>query len=107
MSAVPAFYNTNHLTGAELAQATSTALHQEEKVMAIFRLHPGQDLGPSKVWRFGVEFAQDDWILTSVRRAIFNLTDRGKLTKLDRTAMGYYGKPEHTWRITFTLGATP
>jgi hypothetical protein len=35
--------------------------------------------------------------LTSIRRAMTNLTTDGKLTKTNRYVIGIYDKPEHLW----------
>tara|TARA_R110002020_G_scaffold443766_1_gene655058 strand:- start:42715 stop:42900 length:186 start_codon:yes stop_codon:yes gene_type:complete len=37
--------------------------------------------------------------ITSIRRAITELTSKGKLTKLDRMKKGEYGKNCHCWQL--------
>lgn len=37
--------------------------------------------------------------LTSIRRAITNLTTQGKLTKTERKTVGIYGRNECVWEI--------
>mgnify|MGYP003118974616 CR=1 FL=1 len=37
--------------------------------------------------------------LTSVRRAMTNLTTDGKLMKTNRYVIGNYDKPEHLWEL--------
>ena len=37
--------------------------------------------------------------LTSVRRAVTNLTNRGDLVKTDKQVKGPYGRPEYQWRL--------
>ena len=37
--------------------------------------------------------------LTSIRRAMTVLTQRGKLVKLDERVVGAYGRNEHVWAI--------
>ena len=39
------------------------------------------------------------WPLTSVRRAITNLSSDGELVKTNDKVTGIYGKPEHLWRL--------
>lgn len=39
------------------------------------------------------------WPITSIRRAITNLTNDGELVKHDRMRMGDYGKDNHTWSL--------
>ena len=37
--------------------------------------------------------------LTSIRRALTNLTNAGELVKTDKQMKGMYGRPEHQWRL--------
>jgi hypothetical protein len=37
--------------------------------------------------------------ITSIRRAITNLTDAGKIIKTDQYVKGNYGKLEHLWEL--------
>ena len=68
-----AYYNTNRETGSTLSLSWGKANKQEH---------------------YGKRYP-----LTSIRRAISNLTDNGKLMKLERMVMGNYGKKVHTWRL--------
>ena len=40
--------------------------------------------------------------ITSIRRAITNLTDAGKIIKTDQYVKGNYGKLEHLWELATT-----
>jgi len=40
-----------------------------------------------------------EWPITSIRRAITNLTDDEKIVKTQKTTKGIYGKKEHLWAL--------
>lgn len=63
------------------------------EVLAFFMANPGPHT-PCRIHRF----VFPDKMLTSVRARITELTDDGKLEKLDVYEAGLYGKPAHTWR---------
>jgi Fe2+ or Zn2+ uptake regulation protein len=91
------FHNTVGLRGQPLIDAVRAAEGQEAIVLAVFE-HAGRALTPSEVWRL-ISDAGHLWPLTSVRRAISNLTREGLLVKLDVQRTGIYGKPEHHWAL--------
>ena len=39
------------------------------------------------------------WPITSIRRAMTNLTDDGMIVKTQETVKGVYGKNEHLWSL--------
>lgn len=69
------------------------AAHQDELVLAWFRQHPGILATPEQVWQAVLPMAP----LTSVRRAMTNLTNRGLLLKTEHTRESMYGRRAHTW----------
>lgn len=85
------YHNTNGLEGAQLALALSRAITQEERVLEVFK--DGVMLTPEGV----LEHFPRGTPLTSVRRAISNLTKAGILRKTDRMDLGFYGAPVHYW----------
>jgi hypothetical protein len=91
------FYNTTQVLGDELKHCRANVMRQDDIVLAYFR--QGGDHTPSEVWQSGI---LDNAPLTSVRRAITNLTDMGKLEKTTRQRRGIYGKPEFVWRLPAT-----
>ena len=95
------YHNTNNLTGNELKKANQKACSQEEAIMDIFIDNKGVQLTPSCVWEiYCSEF--NSIPLTSIRRAITNLTNKHKLFKTHKMEEGIYGKPEHFWEIPKT-----
>jgi len=93
------YYNTNDETGETLQSSRSNTTNQENMILAIFETYPNEGLTP-----FDIEdFAHDqevNWPITSIRRAITDLTNAGKLTKTNDKKLGRYGKNVHTWKLS-------
>ena len=101
------YHNTTNLNGEELKEAKRNAVTQEENVIDIFEhltivYGKEQLLTPSRI--------ESQWInllrgrkrfppITSIRRALTNLTKKGKLEKTNKMEVGKYGKPEHCWKL--------
>ena len=91
------YYNTTNLSGKDLSRSIEQANKQEEIVMAIFR-SKNKPLSPVDVHKvYCTHLPQVP--ITSIRRAITNLTDQGKLIKTDLTGMGEYGKINYKWKL--------
>ena len=92
------YYNTNDENGETLRNSRDNSTNQENMILAIFETYPNEGLTP-----FDIEdFAHDqevNWPITSIRRAITDLTNAGKLTKTSITKLGKYGKQVHTWKL--------
>lgn len=91
------YWNTTGLKGDELAEARRAASNQEAFVLALYRAARGP-LSPSEALH-RCEAAGKAWPLTSVRRAVTNLTKAGALVRLDSKRQGDYGRPEHEWGL--------
>jgi len=93
------YYNTTELTREDKIKYTSKAKAQESEIRSWF-LHTNNENTPSEIW----EKLFDKKIpITSVRRAMTNLTN-GTSPFLKKTAKkrnGFYGKPEHVWKIYY------
>lgn len=91
------FFNTINLTGQELAKAIRTAQKQDERVLLLFVEKNGPmtptecSLKYNKLWQ--------DIPITSIRRAISNLTNAGYLEKTDQKGPGMYGKQNYKWQV--------
>ena len=90
------FYNTIGLQGSELAQANASCETQEERVLKIMQV--GCSFTPSHVHWVYNEFYPEVPI-TSIRRAMTNLTRRGLIRKTDEKEEGKYGKLNYKWII--------
>ena len=69
-------------------------MKQENYILAFFK-HEQEPMSPSMVHKA----FNNVWPLTSVRRAITNLSSDGELLKTNDKVTGIYGKPEHLWRL--------
>ena len=89
------YYNTNNETGNTLTTSRTRVNVQEREIIAAFNGRPGRKMTPFDV--------QDDVghhvPITSIRRAITNLTSRGVLTKSETMKMGRHGKMNHCWEL--------
>lgn len=86
------FHNTTHLTGIELQTEIDKAKTQQDKVLTAFK-ESGKEMTPFEVQ----ELLGDDAIITSVRRAISNLTRDGFLKQTGDYRLGKYGKKNFVW----------
>ena len=91
------FYNTNKTMGQELSEVKSTAQKQQQNIIQFFNMNPERAFTPSDIHR---KIFTNKTPITSVRRAITNLTDAGRLFKTNLTRRGPYGRKEHLWALT-------
>lgn len=81
---------------AEFQRNERKAAKQDAAVLQLFR-DGGRPLSPSEVWwRFGREYEMNVPI-TSVRRAMSNLSKRGLLYMSADRIKGPWGRMEHRW----------
>jgi hypothetical protein len=94
------FYNTINLSGIELFEAERSAQSQEDKILLFFQNNPG-NYSPSKIHEILVvnKIIHRLTPITSIRRAITNLTNNSQLLMTEEMKEGPLGKPEHQWRI--------
>lgn len=88
------FYNTIQETPKELAQSHKKAKTQEEKILECF-YSCKEPLSPSMV----LSQAGLNCPITSIRRAMTNLSNDGSLEKTNEYVQGHYGKREHLWSL--------
>jgi hypothetical protein len=93
------FYNTIDLTGADLEKAKADTLKQEELIQAIYKRNASKAISPSQILEVVNTHYSLNWPLTSIRRAITDLTNEDALIKLPGMIEGIYGKPEHLWKF--------
>ena len=93
------YYNTNNESGKVLKASQKAVTGQERAVLVVFFMAGQQDYTPSEMAKkFKDKKGRLKYPLTSIRRAITNLTDAGRLVKTDEYRPGIYGKREHIWR---------
>ena len=89
------YYNTNNETGSTLKTSRGKAENQADRVM----YHASKEILFSADAMWNKHFAHL-YPLTSIRRAITDLSKDGLLVKTDSMATGMYGKKVHQYRIT-------
>lgn len=96
-------FNTTNLQGAALKERKKRADTQEALILDYFRRHVNCKFGPSHIY----EHFDRRWPITSIRRAITDLSKPGKdgsLPKLIRTntkQAGLYRELEYAWQYNF------
>jgi hypothetical protein len=88
------YYNTTNEKGFDLQKSHEKARNQEEIIYSFFLTY-GKPLSPSQV----LKKLNLECPITSVRRALTNLTNEDKIIKTDVQVVGLYGKKEHLWRL--------
>lgn len=88
------YYNTTNLEGDALSEAVAATRTQEEQVLEVFQKHEGELLTP---WDVQEELSFSP--ITSIRRAITDLTRKGELEKTDQKRKGAYETMNYTWRL--------
>ena len=95
------FFNTIKETGETLRESILKAKSQEERILLIFK-----DRAKNRVYRltpFQVQNIYNNFFratpITSIRRAMTNLTTKGLLVKTDEMSYGEYGKKNFTWTL--------
>ncbi len=95
------YYNTNKLQGDDLLSARIRGGKQEEIVLELFIRLKRSLLTPPEVQ----EWALPEAPLTSVRRAMTDLTKEGYLIKTKVKKTGLYGQPNFCWRLNWEVYA--
>ena len=94
------YYNTNNETGSTLISSRANTETQEDVILGIFNHSPSNEFTPFEILST-IEFQDPNckWPITSIRRAITNLTDSNKITKTNNQKIGPYGKSVYTWKL--------
>lgn len=91
------YHNTNKEAGQEHQQSVTKASKQEEIILAYFKLHPAEELTPFEVQE---AVALTGVPITSIRRAMSNLTFKDKLIKTKNQKDGIYkNKKNFCWKL--------
>jgi Fe2+ or Zn2+ uptake regulation protein len=89
-----AYFNTTRESGAALRKSQEVCGRQESIIAGLFQDY--RALSPSQVHKL---YPDKGTPLTSIRRAISVLTDKGILIKTESKMQGEYGKPEYIWKL--------
>lgn len=90
------FYNTTNETGDKLSLFDQKAGRQETVILEWFTKHPDDLRTPFEIWD---SLFTPEVPITSVRRAISNLTKRGLLVKTDKKKLEEYGRENYCWKL--------
>lgn len=90
------YYNTTSEKGQILSTNKAKAKAQDFKVLQYFEKRKRKLISPTQVWEALFTSATP---LTSVRRAISNLTKMGLLEKTAKKQKGIYGRDEYKWKL--------
>jgi len=88
------YHNTVPLSGEVLKEKKKKISKQEEEILELFRRH--KRFSPSQIYRRGFAGRAP---ITSVRRAITNLTQAGFLRKSGEKVPGMYNDSENVWEF--------
>jgi Fe2+ or Zn2+ uptake regulation protein len=88
------YYKTTEMSMNEYLQSILQGQKQEEVILKIFKDYKQK----FTAWEVN-KLLNDHYPITSVRRAITNLTDQGYLNKTKIVKIGRYGKGCHAWEI--------
>ena len=89
-----AFYETINQTDSALKESKKKTRKQEDLIYSLFQKR-NRPLSPSMV----LSQSCLNCPITSIRRAMTDLTNLGKIVKTDRQIKGMYNKPEHLWEL--------
>ena len=95
------YYNTTNEVGVQLKANLEKANNQTYLTLAVFQTYPNDYLSADQVWRFLMdnESIEKHTPLTSIRRAITDLTKQERLVKTDKRVVGSAGRKTYTWRL--------
>ncbi len=88
------YFNTTHSTHPELTQYESKAVSQEARILDYFKTYEAQKTPSNLLSLFGGKTP-----ITSIRRALSNLTAQGELVKTEHQVLGPYRRPEYVWSL--------
>ena len=95
------YYNTTREEGVQLKLNIEKAHNQKHKVLSVFQKNPTQSCCADDIFRVLTERDEINTKtpLTSIRRAITDLTNDDYIVKTDKRVMGSAGRKTYTWRL--------
>ena len=95
------FHNTIHQDGDALCKSRAKANAQEQLILNFFMSNPSGEFTPFEVQK-AIDLMHTP--ITSIRRAITNLTEDDELIKTETQKDGGYGKPNYCWKLNLFGG---
>jgi hypothetical protein len=95
------YYNTTNEVGVQLRANLKKANNQTYLTLAVFQTYPNDYLSAHEVWTFLMDNQSIDTKtpITSIRRAITDLTKQERLVKTDKRVVGSAGRKTYTWKL--------
>lgn len=96
------YFNTTNESGTTLNNNVAKAKSQEEEIINVFIFEKGISIKKETNLGFSPSELYDGletYPITSIRRALTNLTKQGKLIKTDEKRIGMYGRSEYVWKL--------
>lgn len=91
------FHNSIGLAQDELARAIASAKTQEQRIIFLFELH-GVSMTPAEMHTHYIKY-YPECPITSIRRAMTNLTVSGRLEKTEVRVKGKYHYNNFRWKL--------
>jgi len=88
----------------QVKEANKRAKSQDALILDIFKNYSTRKFSPDEILDLYKSRTGKNVPLTSIRRAISNLTDLGHLEMTNYRKDGPYGKPVHLWRVKIVEG---
>lgn len=89
------YHNTVPVHGEELERREVKARNQEAEVLGVITDRPDRHFTPFQIYKA----LGEKWPITSIRRAMTNLTKQGKIYMTGIMEDGGYGIKTNTWRL--------
>lgn len=86
------YFNTTNESGTTLKNNVAKAKSQEVIIFTLFS--PSLNWSPAELQGYFINMP-----ITSIRRALTNLTKQGKLIKTNEKRIGMYGRSEYVWKL--------
>ena len=93
---VDIYHNTTGLKGKELIKRQLKAGSQNDAILKFFNRYPCRDFTPYEVWK---AMNLPCTPITSIRRALSDLTKLEYLVRTDEKRLGQYGELTHCWKL--------
>lgn len=94
------YFNTTNESGTTLNNNVAKAKSQEEEIFDFFKyVNSFNEFNstPSELQMLNLKLKI--YPITSIRRALTNLTKQGKLIKTNEKRIGMYGRSEYVWKL--------
>ena len=96
------YYNTLASTGNKLREYKEKSNKQEDLILELFKLNPKLELSPFEVQTVLKRFNVLRVPITSIRRAITDLTSDSRLIKTSTRKLGPFGRDSYCWKYKKT-----